>query len=132
MGPTGEMCQMYLFNISQDVPRPFSSSFIFDGTLEPTTLTEGFELSRDNPPFTMPILTSVESHVGPLPSVASASHRDLESGRSLLSDDENVVLTMTDAPFDASKPQDQVTLRFNGDVEDRLGQSPSKQPELLK
>ncbi|RFN53935.1 hypothetical protein FIE12Z_1682 [Fusarium flagelliforme] len=80
----------------------------------------------------MPILTSVESHVGPLPSVASTSHRDLESGKSLLSDDDNVVLTMVDAPFDGSKPEDSVTFRFNDDVEGRLNNLPPQPLETAR
>ena len=64
----------------------------------------------------MPILTSEESHVGPLPSPVSVSQRDLKSVKSLLSDNDNVVLTVVDAPFDGSRTQDPATFRFNDDV----------------
>jgi hypothetical protein len=80
----------------------------------------------------MPILASVESHVGLLPSVASTSHRDLEWGKSLLSDDDNVVLTVIDAPFDGSKPQDPMTFRFNDDVEGRLNNLPPQPLETAR
>lgn len=126
------MWETYLFNMSQDVPHCFPSCFPLDGSLEPIAPISTFHLTWNSSLFTMPILTSVDSHVGSLPSLASTSQRDLESGKSLLSDDDNVVLTVTDAPFDGSKPQDPMTFRFNDDVEGRLNNLPPQPLEMAR
>jgi hypothetical protein len=72
----------------------------------------------------MPVLTSVNSQIGSFPSQASTSRSDLESGKGLLSGQDHVVLTVIDAPFDGSIPQELATLKFDDDVEGRLNSLP--------
>ncbi|KAF4441571.1 hypothetical protein F53441_11975 [Fusarium austroafricanum] len=80
----------------------------------------------------MQVLTSVDSQIGHLPSQASTSQSDIECGKRLLSGQDNVVLTVSDAPFDGSKPQDLVTLKFGGDVESHLHSLPPQADETAR
>ncbi|KAH6952073.1 hypothetical protein DER45DRAFT_390681 [Fusarium avenaceum] len=76
----------------------------------------------------MPVLTSVDSLASPSTSQTSTCQGDLEYGKRLLVDHEDVVLTMIDAPFDGSKPQDPLTFKFDDDLDGRFNNLPVHNP----
>lgn len=76
----------------------------------------------------MPVLTSVDSLASPSTSQTSTCQGDLECGKRLLVDHEDVVLTMIDAPFDGSKPQDPLTFKFDDDLDGRFNNLPVHNP----